>query len=107
MRKEKQSMKNAKPQLGVRPMKKGEDTKGLGIITFGKSRPDKAKYVLVDIEYDERAGKELFEIGMELLAKDKEAVINYVIVKALKYTAEFSKERKKKASKKNDGDNPG
>ncbi|NDG27946.1 MAG: hypothetical protein EB120_12340 [Proteobacteria bacterium] len=82
-------MKKEKPQIGVRPAKKDEDTKGLGIITFGKSRPDKTKYVLVDIEYDEKAGKELFEIGMELLAKDKEAVINYVIVKAMKYTAEF------------------
>ena len=82
-------MKKEKSILGVRPAKKGEDTKGLGIITFGKSRPDKTKYVLVDIEYDEKAGKELFEIGMELLAKDKEAVINYVIVKAMKYTAEF------------------
>jgi hypothetical protein len=40
--------------------------------------------VLVDIEYDEKAEKELYEIGMELLAKDKEAVINYVIVEAIK-----------------------
>ena len=44
---------------------------------------------------------------MELLANDKEAVLNYVIVKALKYTAEFYKEGKKKASKKGDGDNLG
>ena len=107
MKKEKKSMKKEKPQIGVRPMKKGEDTKDLGIITFGKSRPDKTKYVLVDIEYDEKAEKELFEIGMELLAKDKEAVLNYVIVKALKYTAEFYKEGKKKASKKSDGVNLG
>ena len=55
------------------------------------------EYVLVDIEYDEKAGKELYEIGMEMLA----------IVKALKYTAEFYKEGKKKASKKSDGDNLG
>ena len=89
-------MKKEKAILGVRPMKKGEDTKGLGIITFGKSRPDKTKYVLVDIEYDEKAGKELFEIGMELLANDKEAVLNYVIGKALKYTAEFKKDKCKK-----------
>ena len=75
-------MKNAKPQIGM--------------IKFGKSRPDKTKYVLVDVEYDEKAGKELFEVGMELLAKDKEAVINYVIVRAMKYTAEFKKEGKKK-----------
>ena len=44
---------------------------------------------------------------MELLANDKEAVLNYVFVKALKYTAEFYKEGKKKASKKGDGDNLG
>ncbi|MFZ4600170.1 MAG: hypothetical protein ACOYNN_16140, partial [Terrimicrobiaceae bacterium] len=99
------SMKKEKPILGVRPAKKGEDTKGLGMIKFGKSRPDKTKYVLVDIEYDEKAGKELYRIGMELLAKDKEAVLNYVINKALKYTAEFSKEGKQRASKKSNGDN--
>ena len=89
-------MKKEKPQIGVRPMKKGEDTKELGIITFGKSRPDKTKYVLVDFEYDEKAGKELYKIGLEMLAYDKEAVLNYVIVKALKYTAEFEKEKCKK-----------
>jgi len=100
-------MKNAKPQIGVRPAKKGEDTKDLGIITFSKSRPDKTKYILMDFEYDEKAGKELFEIGMELLAKDKEAVIEYVIKKALKYTAEFSKEGKKNAFKKSNEHNLG
>ncbi|NBW13909.1 MAG: hypothetical protein EBR82_38490 [Caulobacteraceae bacterium] len=77
-------MKKEKPQIGIRSAKKGEDTKGLGIIKFGKCRQDKTKYVLVDIEYDEKAGKELFEIGMEMLAKDNEAVINYVIVEAIK-----------------------
>ena len=80
-------MRKEKPQTGIRPAKKGEDTNGLGMIRFGKSRPDKTKYVLVDIEYDEKAGKELYKIGMELLAKDKEAVINYVIVYALKNSA--------------------
>jgi len=89
-------MRKEKPQIGIRPAKKGEDTKGLGMIKFGKSRLDKTKYVLVDIEYDEKAGKELYKIGMELLAKDKEAVINYVIVKALKYTAKFKKAKCKK-----------
>lgn len=89
-------MKNEKPQIGIRKAKAGESTKGLGIIKFGKSRPDKTKYVLVDIEYDEKAGKDLFQIGMELLANDKEAVINYVIVKAMKYTAEFKKDKCKK-----------
>jgi hypothetical protein len=76
-------MKKEKPQIGIRSAKKSEAT-GLGIIKFGKSRLDKTKYVLVDIEYDKKAEKELYEIGMELLAKDKEAVINYVIVHALK-----------------------
>jgi len=89
MKREKPSMKKEKPILGVRTAKKGEDTKGLGMIKFGRSRQDKTKYVLVDIEYDEKAGKELFKIGMELLAKDKEAVINYAIVRAIKYTAKF------------------
>jgi hypothetical protein len=85
MKKEKPSMKKEKAILGVRLAKKGEDdTKGLGMIRFGKSRPDKTKYILLDFEYDEKAGKELYKIGMELLAKDKEAVINYVIVHALK-----------------------
>jgi hypothetical protein len=85
----KPSMRKEKPQIGIRPAKKGEDTKGLGMIKFGKSRQDKTKYVLVDIEYDKKAEKELYEIGMELLAKDKEAVINYVIVHALKNSAKL------------------
>lgn len=89
-------MKSEKPQIGIRKAKAGESTKGLGIIKFGKSRPDKTKYVLVDIEYDEKADKDLFEIGMELLAKDREAVINYVVVKAIKYTAELQKAKCKK-----------
>jgi hypothetical protein len=83
MRKEKPSMKKEKPQIGIRTAKPS-DSKDLGVIKFGKSRLDKTKYVLVDIEYDEKAGKELYEIGMEMLAKDKEAVINYVIVEAIK-----------------------
>ena len=84
MKKGKPSMKKEKAILGLRKAKKGEDAKGLGIIKIGKSRPDKSKYVLVDIEYDDRAEKNLYEIGMEMLAKDKEAVINYVIVEAIK-----------------------
>jgi hypothetical protein len=83
MRKEKPSMKKEKPQIGIRSAKKSE-AKGLGIIKFGKSRLDKTKYVLVDIEYDKKAEKDLYEIGMKMLAKDKEAVINYVIVEAIK-----------------------
>ena len=80
-------MKNAKQIIGCRKAKKGEDTKGLGIITFGKSRPCKTKFVCVDITYDEKAKKELYEAGMLALKHDPEAVIEYVIVKALKELA--------------------
>jgi len=80
-------MKNAKQIIGCRKAKKGELTKGLGIITFGKSRPCKTKFVNVDIIYDEKAKKELYEAGMLALKHDPEAVIEYVIVKALKELA--------------------
>ena len=76
-------MKNAKQIIGCRKTKKWEDTKGLGIIKFGKSRPCKTKYVKVDITYDDKAKKELFEAGMLALKHDPEAVIEYVIKKAL------------------------
>ena len=76
-------MKKEKPQIGIRKAKPF-DSKDLGVIKLGKARPDKTKYVLMDFEYDEKAEKELYEIGMEMLAKDKEAVINYVIVEAIK-----------------------
>jgi len=76
-------MKNAKQIIGCRKSKKGEDTKGLGLIKFGKSRPCKTKYVKVDITYDNKAKKELFEAGMLALQHDPEAVIEYVIKKAL------------------------
>jgi len=76
-------MKNANQVIGCRKAKKGEDTKGLGIIKFGKSRPCKTKYIKVDITYDEKAEKDLYECGMMALKHDKEAVIQYVIVKAL------------------------
>lgn len=95
MKRGKQSMKKEKPILGVRKPKPS-DPKDLGVITFGKSRPDKTKYVLMDIEYDEKAGKELYEVGMELLAKDRQAVINYVIVEAIKHTAKLKKNKCKK-----------
>jgi len=39
--------------------------------------------VLVDITYDEKAGKELYEAGMLALKHDPEAVIEYAIKKAL------------------------
>jgi len=96
MRKGKPSMKKEKPQIGVRPMEKSDDMKALGIVKFGKARPSKKKYVLVDIEYDDEAEKKLFKMGLELLQLDKEAVLNYVIVKALEYTAEFAKAKCKK-----------
>lgn len=76
-------MKKENKIIGARKAKKGEDTKALGRITFGKSRPDKTKYVLVDITYDEKAGKELYEAGMIALKHDPEAVIEYAIKKAL------------------------
>jgi hypothetical protein len=80
-------MKNAKQIIGCRKAKKGEDTKGLGMIKFGKSRPCKTKFVDVDITYDEKAEKDLYECGMIALKHDPEAVIQYVIVKALKELA--------------------
>ena len=84
-------MKNEKQIIGCRKARKGEDTKGLGMIKFGKSRPDKTKYVLVDITYDAKAEKDLYECGMMALKHDKEAVIQYVIVKALKECSERCK----------------
>ena len=56
----------------------------LGKITFGKSRPA-PKHVLVDVTCDDKTGAELFKTGMRLLKKDREAVIEYVIKKALEY----------------------
>jgi len=67
-------MKNAKAKTGNRKA---------GIIRFGKSRPDPTKYVKVDITYDDKAGKELYEAGMLALKHDPEAVIEYAIKKAL------------------------
>jgi hypothetical protein len=62
--------------------KKGQEEMKLGKITFGKSRPA-PKMVLVDVDYDKKTGAELFRVGMKLLKKDKEAVIEYVIKKSL------------------------
>ena len=77
-------MKNAKQIIGCRKAKKGEHTKGVGMITFGKAHPCKTKFVDVDITYDEKAKKELYEAGMLALKHDPEAVIEYAVVKALK-----------------------
>jgi hypothetical protein len=91
MRKGKRYMKSVKQIIGCRKSKKGENTKGLGIIKFGKSRSDKTKYVLVDITYDAKAGKELYEAGMIALRHDPEAVIEYAIKKALAGMAKCKK----------------
>ena len=56
----------------------------LGTITFGKSRPA-PKAVIVDVSYDKETEATLFKIGLELLRKDREAVIEYVIQKSLAY----------------------
>lgn len=77
--------------IGCRKERKGEDTKQLGIITFGKSRPCKTKFVNVDITYDEKAKKELYEAGMLALKSDPEAVIVYAVIKALKELAKKTK----------------
>lgn len=97
MKKAKLFMKSANPKIGIRKAKSAESTKGLGIIKFGKSRLDKTRYMMVDIQYDDKTGDELFKAGPECLQHDKEAVINYLIVKALKYTAEFQRVKCKKS----------
>ena len=73
MKKGKPSMKSAKPQIGK--------------IKFGKATADKTKYMKWNIEYDKKAERLLFESGMVLLKKDKPAVIEYAIKKALEYYA--------------------
>lgn len=100
-------MKKEKPQIGARIVKPGEKIRNIGTIKFGKSRPDKTKYVLMDIEYDDKTGEELFKVGLECLEHDKEAVIEYVIKKAIKYTAQFEREGKAKADCKSHKRNKG
>lgn len=56
----------------------------IGMIKFGKSRPA-PKAVIVDVFYNNKTGAALFKVGLELLKKDKEAVIEYAIQKALAY----------------------
>jgi len=56
--------------------------KDLGKITFGKARPA-PKQVLVDVTYDAKTAKLLHAFGLKQLKKDQEAVIEYVIKKAL------------------------
>jgi deoxyinosine 3'endonuclease (endonuclease V) len=66
-------MKNAKAKTGNRKA---------GIIRFGKARPA-SKMVEVDVSYDSKTEKTLYKAGMIALKYDKEAVIGYVIRKAL------------------------
>jgi hypothetical protein len=47
--------------------------------------------VLVDITYDEKAGRELYEAGMTALKHDPESVIEYAIKKALTEMAKCKK----------------
>jgi hypothetical protein len=74
-------MKNAKAKTGNRRA---------GIIRFGKARPV-PKMVEVDVSYDEKAEKDLYKAGMIALKHDKEAVIAYVIRKALEEVVKCKK----------------
>jgi hypothetical protein len=60
--------------------------KSLGVIKFGKSRPA-PKMVEVDVTFDAVAEKRLFQSGMTLLKKNRQAVIAYAIQEALKAIA--------------------
>lgn len=60
--------------------------KNIGTIKFGKSRPA-PKMVEVDVTFDAVAEKTLFQGGMTLLKKDRQAVIAYAIQEALKAIA--------------------
>jgi hypothetical protein len=73
MKKGRASMKNAKAKTGNRKAR---------IIRFGKARTA-PKMVEVDVSYDSKTEKALYEAGMIALKYDKEAVIGYVIRKAL------------------------
>ena len=88
MKKARPSMKKEKPKIGIKKSNLS-DSKDIGVIKFGKSRPDKTKYILWDFEYNKKAGNELYKIGMEMLASNKEAVINHAIVEAIKNTVKL------------------
>jgi len=74
-------MKNAKAKTGNRKA---------GIIRFGKAR-SVPPMVEVDVSYDEKAEKDLYKAGIIALKHDKEAVIAYVIRKALEEVAKCKK----------------
>jgi hypothetical protein len=60
-------------------MKKNKD---LGKITFGKSRKA-PPMVEVDVHFDKKCGDNLYKYGLKELKKDRKAVINYIIVRAI------------------------
>lgn len=83
-----------KCDLAIRKAKKGEKTSHLGVIKFGRCIPDKTKYVKWDFYYDDKSGRAMFDAGIELLKKDKEAVIDYVVRKAIAHTASLKMAKK-------------
>jgi len=84
-----------KCDLAIRKAKKGEKISHLGVIQFGRCFPDKTKYVNWEFHYDGKSGKAMFDAGIELLKKDKEAVIDYVVRKAITFTASLQRAKKK------------
>ena len=71
-----------KNSLCVRRARPGDDLSDIGHIKFGKSKPS-PRMVDIDIELDKKAEEELPKLGLRLIAKDKQALINYVITKSL------------------------
>jgi len=65
------------------PQKEKTQMKDLGKITFGKARPA-PKQALVAVHDGAKTAKALHAFGLKQLKTDSEAVIEYVIVKALK-----------------------
>ena len=65
------------------PQKEEEAQMHIGEIKFGKSRPDRTKYVKVDIEMSDETGDQLYRLGLIAIKQDREAVIEYVFKKAL------------------------
>ncbi|NBO26765.1 MAG: hypothetical protein EBU96_08270 [Actinobacteria bacterium] len=78
-----------KPILSIK--KTSKPAKNLGVVTLGKSRPDKTKYVLVDIDYDAKAARNLYRAGMEILRQNPKDVIEYAVLKAIEFTAKSAK----------------
>lgn len=78
-----------KPILSIK--KTSKPAKNLGVVTFGKSRPDKKRYVLVDIDYDAKAARNLYRAGMEILRQNPKDVIEYAVLKAIEFTAKSAK----------------